>query len=204
MPAPERDSAPPSAGDAELELAIVGRVRNAHGIRGDLVVEPVTDAPAEIYSAGRRLFVGNPDGVAYPASTRADGSGGPSSRTLTVRRATPFKGGLIVTFAEIHDRNEAELWRDRTLLLPIAELPPPGEDEVYHHDLMGMRVELRSGEHVGDVDALFELPHGLVFDVRRAAPAAGTVAILYRPEMVVEVDTTRRVIVIDPPEGLLE
>jgi 16S rRNA processing protein RimM len=121
-----------------------------------------------------------------------------------VRRATPFKGGLIVTFPEITDRNEAELWRDRTLLLPVAELPPPAEDEVYHHDLMGMRVELKSGEHVGEVDALFELPHGLVLDVRRAPPASGTVAILYRPEMIAEVDTTRRVIVLDPPEGLLE
>ena len=200
MPAPERESGPAPVGGPDGELAIVGRVRNAHGIRGELVVEPVTDAPAEIFAAGRRLFVGTPDGVAYPERP----VGGPSSRTLTVRRATPFKGGLIVAVAEVQDRNEAELWRDRTLLLPIAELPPPAADEVYHHDLMGMRVELKSGEHVGEVDALFELPHGLILDVRRAPPAAGTVAILYRPEMIAEVDTARRVIVLDPPEGLLD
>jgi 16S rRNA processing protein RimM len=200
MPAPERESGPARQGGPDGELAVVGRVRNAHGIRGDLVVEPVTDAPAVIFAAGRRLFVGAPGGAPYPPRP----SGGPSSHTLTVRRATPFKGGLIVTFAEIGDRNEAELWRDRTLLLPVAELPPPADDEVYHHDLMGMHVELKSGAPVGDVVALYELPHGLVLDVRRVPPASGTVAILYRPEMIVEVDTARRVIVLDPPEGLLD
>ncbi len=182
---------------------MVGRVRNAHGIRGDLVVEAITDAPAVIFAAGRRLFVGTPDGAAYPDRGRVPSST-PRPRTVVVRRASPFKGGLIVKFAEIDDRTEAELWRDRTLLLPVDELPPPGDDEVYHHDLIGMRVELRSGLHVGDVDALFELPHGLVLDVLRAAPATGTVAILYRPEMIAEVDTARRVIVLDPPEGLLD
>jgi 16S rRNA processing protein RimM len=197
---PEREPGPAPSGGPDTELAVVGRVRNAHGIRGDLVVEPLTDAPAEIFSAGRRLFAGTPAGAVYPPTGRAS----PSSRTLTVRRASAFKGGLILSVAEIRDRNEAELWRDRTLLLPVEELPPPGEDEVYHHDLLGMRVELKSGEHVGDVDALYELPHGLVLDVRRAPPATGTVAVLYRPEMVAEVDTARRVIVLDPPEGLLE
>jgi 16S rRNA processing protein RimM len=182
------------------ELAIVGRVRNAHGIRGDLVVEPITDAPAAIFAAGRRLFVGNPDGVAYGASGKAS----PVVREVTVRRASPFKNGLIVSLAGITDRNEAELWRDRTLLLPVEELPPPGDDEIYYHDLVGMRVELRNGELIGEVAELYELPHGLVLDVRRAAPATGTVAILYRPEMVAEVDTARRVVVVDPPEGLLE
>ena len=186
---------------AGVELAIVGRVRNAHGIRGDLVVEPITDAPAAIFAAGRRLFVGNPDGVAFVAGK---GAGRSAATEVTVRRATPFKSGLIVSFAGIADRNEAELWRDRTLLLPVDELPPPADDEVYFHDLIGMRVELKTGEHVGDVAELYELPHGLVLDVRRAPPAAGTVAILYRPEMVAEVDTARRVVVIDPPEGLLE
>jgi hypothetical protein len=51
---------------------------------------------------------------------------------------------------------------------------------------------------------LFELPQGLAFDVRRAAPASGTVLLLYRPEIVVEVDLPRRVVVVTPPDGMLE
>ena len=182
------------------DLVVVGRVRKAHGVRGEIVVEALTDAPAVVFTAGRRLFVGSPDGVPYTPGARP----GPSATSVTIRRATPFKGGMILAVDEIAERNEADLWRDRTFLVPSAELPPPADDEVYHHDLRGMRVELRSGEHVGDVGDLYELPHGLVLDVRRAPPRTGTVGILYRPEMVVEVDTARRVIVVDPPEGLLD
>lgn len=182
------------------DLAVVGRVRKAHGLRGELVVEAFTDTPAAVFTAGRQLVAGRTDGTPYAPGAR----GAPAACTLTVRVATPFKGGMILALAEITDRNEADLWRDRTLLVPAAELPSPADDEVYFHDLMGMRVELRDGERVGDVVALYELPHGLVLDVQRAPPASGTVAVLYRPEMIAEVDTVRRVVVLDPPEGLLD
>ena len=61
------------------EYAIVGRVRNAHGIRGELVVEPITDAPDAVFASGRRVFAGT---VAGDLARGAP--------TLTVGRALPF------------------------------------------------------------------------------------------------------------------
>jgi|SRR5438067_8094433 len=177
------------------ELVVVGRVRKAHGVRGELVVEALTTAPSVAFAPGRRLVAGTPDG-------RPLGKGAP--RELTVRSASPFKGGWILGLTSIDDRNEADLWRDRTLLAPQSELPPPNDDEVYYHDLVGLRVELPDGTLVGDVTDLFELPQGLAFDVRRAPPAKGTVLLLYHPDVVAEVDLPRRVVVVTPPEGLLE
>jgi ribosomal 30S subunit maturation factor RimM len=84
------------------ELVIVGRVRKAHGIRGDLVVESISDEPDAIFASGRRVFAGNTAGD--PAK---DG------KTLTIATASPFKGGYIVHFNEIDDRSVAETWRDR-------------------------------------------------------------------------------------------
>lgn len=181
------------ARDAAGDLVVVGRVRKSHGLRGELVVEALTTTPEVVFSAGRRLVGGAPDG--RPLRT---------PRELTVRRASPFKGGWIVALSSIDDRDEADLWRDRTLLAPQGELPPPAADEVYYHDLIGLRVELADGTHVGDVADLYELPQGLAFDVRRAPPATGTVLLLYRPEIVAEVDLGRRVVVVTPPEGMLE
>jgi 16S rRNA processing protein RimM len=173
------------------EYAIIGRVRNAHGIRGELVVEPITDAPAAVFAAGRRVFAGT---VAGDLARGAP--------TLTVRRARPFKGGWIVGFEEIADRTAAELWRERYILARIEELPPPAEDEVYYHELIGMRVERPGGEAIGDVEALYELPQGLMLEVRPAGKA--TVILPYRPEVVLAVDLARRVITAEPPEGLLD
>ncbi|AHG91362.1 Ribosome maturation factor rimM [Gemmatirosa kalamazoonensis] len=181
------------ARDAAGDLVVVGRVRKAHGVRGDVVVEALTTTPETVLAVGRRLLGGTPDG--RPLRT---------PRELTVRSATPFKGGWIMSLSSIDDRNEADLWRDRTLLVPESELPPPADDEVHYHDLLGLRVELADGTHVGEVVDLFELPQGLAFDVKRAAPAKGTVLLLYRPEVVAEVDLTRRAVVVTPPDGLLE
>src|SRR5688500_11864700 len=179
VPAGEPAGAP--APEALADLVIVGRVRKAHGVRGELVVESMTTAPEVAFGTGRRLVAGNPEG----RPLRSGRTGPP--RELTVRRASPFKGGWILALSSIDDRNEADLWRDRTLLAPAAELPPAGDDEVHYHDLVGLRVQLADGTPVGEVVELYELPQGLVIEVRRDTPATGTALVPYRPDMVAEV-----------------
>ena len=181
------------------DLALVGVVRRAHGLRGELAVELLTDPPAAVLAPGRRGFGGTPEGRVLPADRRP---GGPPL-ALTVRGATPFKGGLIVAFDEILDRTAAEPWRDRALLVPYAELPPPADDEVYLHELVGMRVVHQDGTPVGEVVDLMELPQGLALDVRLEGTDR-TAYLPYRPEMVVAVDVPARMITVDPPEGLFE
>jgi 16S rRNA processing protein RimM len=173
---------------------IVGRVRKAHGIRGEVVVEPITDAPDAVFASGRRVFAGT-----------ASGDLAPNRGELHVTSSRPFNDGLLVGFEEVPDRNVAETWRGRYLLLPADELPAPTDDEVYVHELPGMRVVLPSGEAVGTVEETYELPQGLAIDVRRAPPREGeTVLILYDERTIASVDRDARVIVVTPPEGLLE
>ena len=172
-------------------FAIVGRIRKAHGIRGEVVVEPLTDAPDAVFAPGRRVFAGT------AAGDRArDGA------ELSVDTVRPFREGLLVRFDRIPDRTAAELWRDRYLLLPIAELTPLAENEVYIHDLVGMRVVLGSGEHLGEVLEVYELPQGLVLDVKR--PNGTTVMLPFSSDVVKHVDAAARIVEADPPEGMLD
>jgi 16S rRNA processing protein RimM len=182
------------------ELAIVGRIRKAHGIRGEIVVEPYTNVPAAVFAAGRRLFGGTPDG--RPLTSRAELAGA-SPLTLTVRRASPHKEGWIVRVDELADRTAAEQWRDRMLLAPLSELPPPGENEVYLHDLVGLRVRRVDGANVGAVVDYYEMPHGVMLEIRPDGRTE-TVLLPYRPELVTEIDLTERMLTVDPPEGLFE
>ena len=188
-----------SAGPATDDLALVGIVRRAHGIRGELAVETFTDAPDAVFAPGRRVFGGTPEGRVLTPDRRP---GGPPL-ALTVRVVKSFKGGLIVAFDEIADRTAAEPWRDRALLVPYAELPAPADDEVYLHELVGMRVVHRDGTPVGEVVDLMELPQGLALDVR-VEGTDRTAYLPYRPEMIVEVDVPSRTITVDPPAGLFE
>ena len=176
------------------EYIIVGRVRKAHGVRGEVVVEPITDEPDAIFASGRRVFAGTVTGDLAP--NRAE---------LHVASSRPFNDGLLVAFTEVPDRTAAELWRGRYLLLRADEVPAPSDDEVYVHELPGMRVELESGELVGIVDATYELPQGLAIDVRREAPREDeTVLLLFDERTIASVDRESRRIVVTPPEGLLE
>lgn len=173
------------------EFYRVGRVRRAHGIRGELVVELLTDEPDAIFAAGRRVFAGDRHGDLAK-----------DAQELRVLRATPFKGGLIVAFEGIPDKTAADAWRDRYLLLPESEVSPPSDDELFIHQLVGMRVVRTGGEAVGDVTEVFELPQGLVIDVRR--PDGTSVMLPFDDHTVTEVDADGRVVVIDPVEGLLD
>jgi len=170
-------------------LIIVGRVRKAHGVNGAVVVEALSDEGDAIFSAGRRVIAGTTTGD--PTKDR---------RELHITSSTPFKGGYIVRFDEIADRDAADLWRDRFLLAPDDELVPPAENEIYIHEIPGMRVELESGGLVGVVTDVFELPQGLTLDVARER---GSIMIPY-DRVVTSVDRQARVIRIDPPLGLLE
>lgn len=171
-------------------LAIVGLIRNAQGIRGEVVIEPLTDAPDAVFAPGRRVFVGS-----------SDNGNGIGERPVTVATARPFKNGLMVKFEEIPDRSSADLLRGRYVFSPFDELAPLDGDEIYIHDLIGMKVKLDSGEEIGEVAAYYELPQGLTLEV---TIAKGNVLVPYRPEVVAHVDREAREVVVKGDVGIFD
>ena len=171
-------------------LAIVGLIRNAQGIRGEVVIEPLTDAPDAVFASGRRVYAGAAD-----EKSRVD------DRTLTVESSRPFKGGMMVKFEEIADRNEAELLRGLYVFSPFDELDPLQDDEIYLHELIGMKVKLDTGEPMGEIVAYYELPQGLTLE---AKSASGLVLIPYRAEVVDHVDSETREVIVKDEIGLFE
>jgi 16S rRNA processing protein RimM len=172
---------------------IVGRVKRAHGIKGELVVEPLTDAPDVIFASGRRVFAGD-----------ARGDAGDEPAALHVSAVRPFGANILAFVNEISDRTEAELWRGRYLFLPEDEIEQPAEGEVFVHELPGMKV-VSSDEgrrEYGEVSHTYELPQGLLLEV---VQTNGAKALLpFRAEMIVNVDRAARVISVTVPEGLFE
>jgi len=183
---------------AEPEYAIVGLIRKAQGIRGEVVVEPLTNKPDVVFASGSRVFAGTATG---DLAVVRDVRGEEERPTLTVAGSKPFKKGLIVQFEELKDRDSADLWRGRYLLAPFSELPPLQEDEVYLHDLVGMKVVTAQGEQIGTVTTFYELPQGIMLDIETPH---GSVVIPYRPEIIVRADIASRTIVVDDKLGFLD
>lgn len=107
---------------SEIEV-IVGRIGKAHGIRGDLLVEPLTDEPDRRFAAGQQL---SEDG---------------GTRTWTVRSARWHSGKLVVSLAEVADRTAAEALRGVRVVARVSETETPEDaEEFYDRHLIGLTV----------------------------------------------------------------
>ena len=73
----------------------------------------------------------------------------------------------IARFAEIPDRNAAERLRGTELTVPRSALPPLGEGEYYHADLLGLPCVSTSGETLGNVVAIDNFGAGDVIEIER-------------------------------------
>ena len=70
---------------------------------------------------------------------------------LTVRSMRAGGGGAIARFAEVADRTAAEALRGTLLAVPRSALPPLGEGEYYHADLIGLAALSTDGDALGHV-----------------------------------------------------
>jgi 16S rRNA processing protein RimM len=165
----------------------VGRIGRPHGVRGDVVVGVRTDEPELRFARGSRLDT-DPVGV------------GP----LTVAGHRWHSGELLVRFEEISDRTAAAGIGGTWLLVDSAVLSPLDDpDEFRDGDLVGLSVRTVDGTVVGTVADV--LHHGQ--DVLAIDPAAGgpggQILVPFVKAIVPEVDIPGGVLVIDPPDGLL-
>lgn len=142
MPSQETD--PPSTpsvigrGDRPVTLAVV---IGAHGVTGEVRLKVFTDdlKPYRSFNDGR----------------------------LTLKSVRDGSNGAIARFAEIADRNAAEALRGTELTVPRSSLPPLGEGEYYHVDLIGLSVETDTGTPVGVVAAVENFGAGDILDIEQ-------------------------------------
>ncbi|HEX2450369.1 MAG TPA: ribosome maturation factor RimM [Gemmatimonadales bacterium] len=166
----------------------VARLRKPHGLKGDVVLFPLTDDPATVLGQGRQVWV---------MDLAGDIVGGP----LEIERSRAYHREWLVKFAGIEGRDALEPLRGRFLAAPASELPEPSGDEVYLHELEGFAVRLEDGTPVGLVSSVYQLPAGLMIEVQ--GPKREFL-LPYRREFVREVDRPGRRLTVAPPAGLLE
>ena len=160
------------SGDRPIVLAaIIG----AHGLQGEV-----------------RLKLFTEDLGAYKT---LDGAG----RSFTLKAIRPGPNGAVARFAEIGDRNAAEALRGTELSVPRSALPPLGQGEYYHVDLIGLPAASASGQALGTVVAIDNYGAGDVIEIER--PTGKRFMVPMRPEAVPEWDSARLVVADEFVEG---
>lgn len=87
--------------------------------------------------------------------------------TLTLKSVRPGNNGAIARFAEVTDRNAAEALRGTELTVSRDALPPLGEGEYYHADLIGLTAIAQSGDPLGTVVTVENFGAGDVIEIER-------------------------------------
>jgi len=117
--------------------AVIG----AHGVAGEVRL---------------KVFAGNLD------SYRSFNDG-----ALTLTSLRHGGNGAIARFAQVPDRTAAEALRGTALTVPRSALPPLGEGEYYHTDLIGLPVVTPDGDPLGQVVAIDNFGAGDVIEIER-------------------------------------
>ncbi|WP_405165949.1 ribosome maturation factor RimM [Nocardia sp. NBC_01499] len=172
-----------------MEL-VVGRVAKSHGVRGELVVEIRTDEPEARFAPGSTL--------------RGRLARSKEVRDFTVESAREHSGRLLVFLAGVAGRDAADALRGTLFFVDSADLPPSGDpDEYYDHELEGLTVQLTDATVVGTVSEVLHSAAGELLSVK-AAEDGREILIPFVTAIVPTVSLADRLIVIDPPEGLLD
>lgn len=166
-------------------MALVGRIARAHGIRGQVIVNPETDFPETRFAPGAELF------------TERGGRIEPL-RLTTVR----FQHDRpVIGIDGVATMTEAEALAGCELRVPVEALPALPDGTFYRHDLIGCRVLTRAGADVGVVSDV----EGTLGGSRLIVDGAnGEVQVPLATAICTTVDVGNKRIVIDPPEGLLD
>ena len=140
-------------------------------------------------------FTARPDDIAAYGPVR-DRPGGGRAFSLELRETR--KDGVVATIAGVTDRDAAEALRETRLYVPRTALPETAEDEYYHADLIGLRVELIDGTAFGTVRAVHNYGAG---DILEVAPADGATEMLpFTRAVVPVVDIAGGRVVVAPSE----
>lgn len=171
---------------AENDLVRVARGVRTRGLRGELVADLLTDFP-ERFDGLETLIAVAPDG----------------KRLLLELEAHWLQAGRIVLkFAGYDSIEAASALVGYYFAVPEAERVELPEDEFYDWELEGCSVETIAGESLGSVREVLRTGGAPVLIIENSQgrehliPLAETIC--------VEINVERKLIRIDPPEGLLE
>lgn len=139
----------------------VGRVVRPHGVRGELLVDTLTDFPAHLAEVDT-VYLGD---VADPHPLES---------------ARVHRHQLILRLGDCFDRDCADKYRQQLVQIKTEAAAPLPPGRYYHHQLIGCRVVSDTGEELGELVGILETGANDVYVVSGAEgelllPAISTV-----------------------------
>ena len=158
---------------------LMGRIGAAHGIKGEVRIQSFTAEPLALVDYG-------------PLDTNRPGL------VIEIEAARTTTNVLVARLKGIGDRTAAEKLNGVELYLDRERLPPAGDDDFYHADLIGLEARLADGSVLGKVSALPNFGAGDLIEVSDAR-TGDTFLYPFTQRVVPEVHVAEGYLVIEIP-----
>jgi 16S rRNA processing protein RimM len=171
----------PGSPDGEPVYLVVGFLRRAHGVHGELVMDLHTDFPERLRS-GRKLFLGE------------------EHKPMTLSTVRAHANGVLVKFKGIETPEAAGQFRNQWVYVRTADVPKLPEGEIYQHELFGFEVVDEAGQRLGELVEIIETGANDVYVVRDANGRDLLLPAI--PSVILDLDPARRSMRVHLLEGL--
>jgi 16S rRNA processing protein RimM len=160
---------------------LLGRIADAHGMRGEVLIHAYTRPPDNI--------------AVYGPLTDKKGTA-----AFEIQSTRVTAKGVVARLGGVRDRSAAEALKGVNLYVLRDRLPPAADGEFYHADLIGLAAVDAQGLRIGEVVAVHNYGAGDLLEVRLAGRDK-TELIPFSDGFVLEVDLAANRAVIVPPRA---
>ena len=152
---------------SEPAFLVLGKLRRAHGVQGEIPLEVYTQM-LELLAPESRVYVGD-DHIPY-----------------TIERTRYKQDLLLLKFYEINDRTVVSELTNQILYVAAEQLPPLAEDEIYLHQLIGLNVYEEDDHYLGVLKEILETGANDVYLIEDES--GGEILIPATDEMILGID----------------
>jgi 16S rRNA processing protein RimM len=166
----------------EPAFLAVGKLRHAHGVRGEMFMEIFTDFPERL-QPGIILYLGS------------------ENKQLHLTKRRQHQDGLLLTFEGYATPEEVSQFRNQVVFVKSADRPLLADGEYYHHQLISLHVITDNGKSIGIVTEILETGAS---DVLVIHPETGLDVLVPMVDAFVQrIDLARREITVHLIPGIL-
>jgi len=156
-----------SPDSGEPAFLVLGKLRRAHGVKGEIPLEVFTQM-LELITPEETVFVGE------------------SHQPFTIEKTRWKNDLLLIKFREIHDRTVVSELTNELLYVKTSQLPPLPDGDFYYHELIGVEVFEADGDYLGVLVQILETGANDVYLVQNDENEE--ILIPATEEMILEID----------------
>ncbi len=167
-----------------MDRVTMGRISRVRGIKGEMVVVPLTDDPHRFLKL-QEVIISKEE----------------STKGFQVEGAREFKGKVLLKLKQVESPEEAKKLVGGFIEIERDQLVELSEERYFIFDIIGLLVVTTKGEKIGKVKEVISLPANDLYLVEGDDKQYDIPAI---KKVVKKIDLEKKEMIIEPIEGLLD